>query len=386
MARALYLEPVGGIAGDMFLAAVVDLGVDPAAIVAPLKGLPLGEWSFEVSKASRQGVSGTHVEVKVVSPSATERSFAEIRRMVEGAESLSRGVRRQALGVFEVLARAEAKVHAVPLEEVHFHEVGAVDSVVDVCGAAVALELLGSPEVYAAPPPLGSGLVQTSHGVLPVPAPATLEVLKGVPVRFEGTGELTTPTGAALVKALCRVEAPGDFVVEKVGVGVGTRHFEDRPNVLRATLGQRLSTGEGVVEVEVNLDDLSPQLLAGLVEQLFEQGALDATVAPVTMKKGRSGHLLGLLVPEGMRESVVETLFRETTTLGVRWHRVERAVLERRHEEVSTRFGKIRIKVGHRGGVVLNALPEYEDCRAAARGAGVSTKVVWGEALAAFRK
>jgi hypothetical protein len=222
---------------------------------------------------------------------------------------------------------------------------------------------------------------------MPIPTPATLELLEGVPVRFEGTGELTTPTGAALVKVLTRVGAPPEMVVERVGYGVGTREMADRPNVLRATLGQPTSGREvGTFVLETNLDDCSPQLLGTLLEALLAAGALDAWVVPATMKKGRPGHLLGALVEGHLLQPLVELVLRESTTLGVRTFPVERTMLERHHVTVETRHGPVRIKVGMLGKEALNAAPEYEDVRALAKAAGVPVKQVWAEALAAWSR
>jgi hypothetical protein len=289
--------------------------------------------------------------------------------------------------VFEVIGRAEARIHDVPLEAVHFHEVGAVDSVVDVCGAALALDLLGQPEVVYAPPPLGSGTVETLHGRLPVPAPATLEILRDLPVRFEGQGELTTPTGAALLKALCRPGPPPALRVLRTGYGLGRRELADRANVLRATLGTPVeAAGADVWELAVTLDDATPQLLGYLVETLLAHGALDAWVAPVTLKKSRPGHVLSVLVAAGEREQVVRRLLSESPTLGVRAWPVQRTVLDRSHVEVETAHGPVRVKIGSLDGETLNAAPEYEDVRARAEAAGVPFKQVWAEALAAYAR
>jgi hypothetical protein len=289
--------------------------------------------------------------------------------------------------VFEVIGRAEARIHDVPLEAVHFHEVGAVDSIVDVCGAALALDLLGQPVVVYAPPPLGSGTVETLHGRLPVPAPATLEILRDLPVRFEGQGELTTPTGAALLKALCQPGPPPALRVLRTGYGLGRRDLADRANVLRATLGAPVeAAGTDVWELAVTLDDATPQLLGYLVETLLTHGALDAWVAPVTLKKSRPGHVLSVLVAAGEREQVVRRLLSESPTLGVRAWPVQRTVLDRSHVEVETAHGPVRVKIGSLDGETLNAAPEYEDVRARAEAAGVPFKQVWAEALAAYAR
>jgi uncharacterized protein (TIGR00299 family) protein len=383
--RILYLEPVGGIAGDMFLAAAVDLGVSPDAIAHHLAGLGVPGWRFQLSRGVRHAISGTHLDVVLDAKEAhPHRALSDIRALIEGAATLTPAMRERALAVFTAIGEAEAKVHGVPVEQIHFHEVGAVDSIVDVCGAAVVLELLGSPEVWCAPPPLGSGSIRVAHGNMPIPVPATLELLRDVPVRFEGVGELTTPTGAALVKVLTRVGTPPDFVVEKVGYGVGTKDFRDRPNVLRASLGRAEARAEALHVLEANLDDATPQLLGHLVERLLVKGALDAWVVPVVMKKGRPGHLLSALVPGALRAQLVELLLEESTTLGVRSHPVERAALERTWREVQTPWGAVRVKLGLREGRVLNAQPEYEDCRRVAEAAGVPLKTVLAEALRAL--
>jgi uncharacterized protein (TIGR00299 family) protein len=383
--KILYLEPVGGIAGDMFLAAGVDLGVSPEAIAQALRGLEVPGWKLAVSRAVRHAISGTHLDVvldeREVHP---HRAYADIRQLIEDAETLSPRAKARALEVFRAIGEVEAKVHGVSLDEIHFHEVGAVDSIVDICGAAVVLELLGDPEVYAAPPPLGSGSIRVAHGNMPIPVPATLELLKDVPVRFEGVGELTTPTGAALLKVLTHIGQPPDFIVERVGYGVGTKDFRDRPNVLRASLGRAEDKAEGLWVLEANLDDSTPQLLGYLVERLLAVGALDAWVTPAVMKKGRPGHLLSVMVEGRKREVVMDVVLRESTTLGVRFHRVERQALERDWVEVETPWGRVRVKRGLRGGEVLNVHPEFEDCRRVAEAAGVPVKQVMAAAMAAL--
>ncbi|AGC48571.1 hypothetical protein MYSTI_07299 [Myxococcus stipitatus DSM 14675] len=386
MRRILYLEPVGGIAGDMFLAAGIDLGLAPEAIEAALRGLKVPGWKLAVSRAVRHAISGTHLDVVLDAREAhPHRAYADIRRLIESATTLPDRAKQRALAVFRAIGEAEAKVHGVSIDDIHFHEVGAVDSIVDICGAAVVLELLGDPEVHAAPPPLGSGTIRVAHGAMPIPVPATLELLRDVPVRFEGVGELTTPTGAALLKVLTKIGHPPDFIVEKVGYGVGTKDFRDRPNVLRASLGRmEASRSDGLWVVEANLDDATPQLLGHLVERMLGVGALDAWVAPVVMKKSRPGHLLSVLTEAGLRDAVVDTLLRESTSLGVRYHRVERQALERDWVEVATPWGKVRVKRGLLNGAVLNAHPEFEDCRRIAEEAKVPVKQVMAAALVAL--
>ncbi|WP_257453530.1 nickel pincer cofactor biosynthesis protein LarC [Archangium lipolyticum] len=387
MRKILYLEPVGGIAGDMFLAAGVDLGVTPEAIAQALSGLKVPGWKLSVSRAVRHAISGTHLDVVLDEREAhPHRAYSDIRQLIEAAPTLSPKAKERALAVFRAIGEAEAKVHGVSIDAIHFHEVGAVDSIVDICGAAVVLDLLGDPEVYAAPPPLGSGTIRVAHGNMPIPVPATLELLKDVPVRFEGVGELTTPTGAALLKVLARIgqPLPTDFIVERIGYGVGTKDFRDRPNVLRASMGRAEARTEGLWVLEANLDDSTPQLLGYLLEHLLGKGALDAWVVPATMKKARPGHVLSVLVDGGAKETVVDTLMRESTTLGVRSYPVERRALERDWVEVETPWGQVRVKRGLRNGEVLNAHPEFEDCRKLAEAAGVPLKQVMAAALAAL--
>lgn len=390
MSEILYLEPVGGIAGDMFLAAAIDLGVDVKAIEAPLRTLGVEGWEFKVTKAERHAIVGTHVDVVVTAQQGTDhdhRGWKEIDALIS-ASKLSTRARARALEVFRRIGEVEAAIHGTTLEAIHFHEVGAVDSIVDICGAAVVLDLLGNPTVYSSPPPLGSGTIRIAHGVVPVPVPATLALLKDLPVRFEGVGELVTPTGAALLKSFARIEAPPSMSVQKIGYGCGTKDFKDRANVLRMSLGRAAATAtnDTLVVIECNLDDCSPQLLGALIETVMEKGALDAWIAPVVMKKGRPGHLVGVLCDDAHREELANVLLTETTTLGVREHRVSRTILDRRFEPVQTPWGAVRMKLGVRGEKVLNAAPEFEDCRSLATKNGVSIKDVQTAAIAAWSK
>ena len=393
MASVLLLEPIGGIAGDMFLAAALDLGVDRAAVERQLATLAVPGWRLVVRRAESGGIGGTHVDVAVEAAGgvagdvAHGRHLADVLRLLEGS-GLSPRVRQAARGVFERIGRAEAKVHGVPLDEVHFHEVGAVDSIVDVCAAAVVLELLGWPRVVAPPPELGQGFVATAHGRLPVPPPAVLEILRGVPVRPGGPpGEAVTPTGAAILAELAEVVDPGAMpalVPGRVGYGVGTARWPDRPNVLRMTEGEAVAAG-GLWVLEANVDDCPGQLVARALEVALAEGALDAWAAPLTMKKGRPGVLVGALAPGDRRDAVARVLLDETTTLGVRFHAVSRTELARELVSVATPYGAVRVKVARRGGAVVGTHPEYEDCLARAKERGVPVKEVLAAAQAAFR-
>jgi uncharacterized protein (TIGR00299 family) protein len=392
----LVIEPIGGIAGDMFLAAALDLGVDRAALEGALRTLGVGGWRLEVSRRSASGILGTHVDVVVEGEPPHDRALSEILAIV-AASGLAPRAKAAARALFERIGRAEAKVHGVPIEEVHFHEVGAVDSIVDLCGAAVALDLLGWPRVVSAPPELGRGLVRTAHGPIPVPPPAVLELMAGKPVRPGGPpGEAVTPTGAALLAELAEVGPLPAYTPTRIGYGVGTATWPDRPNVLRVTLGDgplaaagRASESDAGPDalwvLEANLDDCPGQLVARAIEAAHEAGALDAWAAPLTMKKGRPGVLLGALCEEARRGAVTRALLVETTTLGVRRHRVERDALEREVASVETAYGDVRVKVGRLEGREVGAHPEYDDCLARARERGVSVREVMAAALTAYR-
>ncbi len=380
----LVLEPIGGIAGDMFLAAAIDVGVDARALEARLRTLALPGWRLAVSRKTECGIAGTHVDVVVEGAPSHARGLAEILALVEGA-GLSPRARAAARGMFERIGRAEAKVHGVPVEEVHFHEVGAVDAIVDVCGAAVALELLGWPRLLSAPPELGRGISRSAHGPMPIPPPAVLELLAGRPVRPGGPqGEAVTPTGAAILAELAEVGPLPPIVPTRVGYGVGTRSWPDRPNVLRATVAEPAESGE-LWLLETNLDDSTGQLVARAIEAAIEAGALDAWAAHITMKKGRPAILLAALVEEGRRAAVTRVLFAETTTLGVRRRRVERDVLAREVRTVETPHGPVRVKIAFLDGVELGAQPEHDDCLQLAREKGVALREVIAAALAAHR-
>jgi uncharacterized protein (TIGR00299 family) protein len=383
-APLLVLEPVGGIAGDMFLAAALDLGVDRGALERALATLGVPGWRLEVARKTESGISGTHVDVIVEGDEPHARGLAEILAIVDGS-GLPPRARDASRALFERIGRAEAKVHGLAVEDVHFHEVGAVDSIVDVCGAAVALDLLGWPRVLSAPPELGRGMTRTAHGPMPVPPPAVLELLAGKPVRPGGPpGEAVTPTGAAILAELAEIGPLPAFVPRRIGYGVGTVSWPDRPNVLRMTLAEPAERAELWV-LETNLDDCPGQLVARALDAALEAGALDAWAAPVTMKKGRPGVLLSALVEEPRRAAVTRVFFEETTTLGVRRRPVERDVLERELVPVETAYGTVRVKVARAEGRELGAHPEWEDCLARAREKGVPAKEVVAAALTAWR-
>jgi uncharacterized protein (TIGR00299 family) protein len=382
------LEPVGGIAGDIFLAAALDMGLPMDALERALASLNAPGFRLVATRADVNGISGTHLEVVPEEPAPPAGAFSDIVALVRGS-GLAPRAKEAALAVFERIGRAEAKVHGVPLERVELH--GALDSLVDVCGATAALDLLGWPRVVATPPELGQGSIETCHGRMPVPRPTVLEILRGTLVKPGGpTGEAVTPTGAALLAGLCQVGPTPQFTVRDIGYGVGTTRWPDRPNVLRMTLGEEAEAplrlaARSVTLLEVNLDDCPGQLVARAIEAALAAGALDAWASPCTMKKGRPGIVLSGLAPEERRDAVAMAFLTETTTLGVRMRSVDRVELERELVAVDTPYGGVRVKVGRLGGKPMGAHPEYEDCAARAREQGVAVKEVMAAAMAAWR-
>jgi len=397
--KVLALDPVGGIAGDMMLAALLHLGAPRRALDEGLAALAeasgavdLRGTRVEAEPVEVNGVRALHVQVRVPGEvrgrEPHHRPWRVIRELIERARLPDRA-RDLALRAFARLAEAEARVHAVAIDDVEFHEVGAVDSIVDVVGSALLVAALEPGSIVCLPPPSGGGVARGSHGTLPVPTPAVLELFRGRSLRPSGAGERTTPTGAALLSAWTEpADSLPELAIDAIGYGAGTKRWEDAPNLLRAVLGERVrgqpGGGAGWV-LEANLDDLSPQLVAAALEAALAAGAADAWIAPVTMKKGRPGHLLGAVVPDGARAAVEEALFRETSTLGIRAYRVERSVLQREVIEVATQYGPVRVKVGKRADQVVNAAPEFEDCRRLAQERGVAVKEVVAAAVAAWR-
>ncbi len=400
MRKSLYVEPFSGIAGDMFVGALLDAGASIDAVRKAVAGIPAEGIEVSATKVMRGPLSATRFDVHVhgehEGPEESHghhhhhehRGLAEMRDLLKRTKT-SKEIRATALKVFEKLAAAEGKVHGADPEAVKFHEVGALDALADVVGAAAALDALGIREIHCGPVRCGSGMIAIAHGRVPVPAPGTLELLLGFDVRLEqGRGELVTPTGAAILAALATPHPPGEFYPERVGYGAGTRDGGETPNCLRATVGRTPDPAlePPVHELAANLDDQQPQVLARAVEALLEAGALDAWTEAAGMKKGRAGVILRALCDEGALTKVEEAFFGETGTLGVRRHRVERSKCERAWVKVKTPFGAVRVKVGTRGGEVISAAPEYEDCRAAAEKARVPVRKVLDAAREAYGK
>ncbi|HEY6290376.1 MAG TPA: nickel pincer cofactor biosynthesis protein LarC [Terriglobia bacterium] len=389
-----YLDCSSGVSGDMFLGACLDADLDSASLLAEIAKLPVGPYEFNSGRVTRSGLAGTQVEI-TAPEKQPHRHLAPIEQMIESS-ALSAGVKDRSKRIFRRLGEAEARLHALPIEKVHFHEVGAVDAILDIVGACVALELLGIEELVASPLNVGTGRVNAAHGSLPVPAPATAELLRGLPIYSSGVeAELVTPTGAAIVSTLASGFGPLPAMkVERIGYGAGARDLPGHPNLLRLMIGERTSSpdlrassldGDVVAVVETSVDDMSPEVYGYLVERALAAGALDISCAPIEMKKNRPGLDIRLLAKPEQAEALADLIFAETTTLGLRISRAERRVLRREMVSVETPYGAIRLKIGLRNGHVLNASPEYEDCRRVALERGVPLKEVMQAAQAAFR-
>ncbi|HZT33066.1 MAG TPA: nickel pincer cofactor biosynthesis protein LarC [Bryobacteraceae bacterium] len=383
MAFICYLDAFSGISGDMLVGALADAGADQAAIIDAVGALETGATlSFE--KVKRCGIAATKFHVSTVE-THSHRHLSHILKIIESAP-LPDPVKQTASCVFRRLGEVEAAVHQMPLEKVHFHEVGAADSIADIVGACLGFHLLGVESIVCSPVNVGSGTVNTAHGVLPVPAPATAALLQDRPVYSRGPAfELTTPTGAAVATTLARgfgVLPP--MLIRRTGYGAGGRDFPEQANVLRVILGEESGAGEAttVSVIEANIDDLSPQIMAYAVERLLAAGALDVTLQPLEMKKGRPGTLLRVIARPETREQLARQIFAETTTLGLRIYEAERRVQARSWVEVEIPQGKVRIKISAEGAYA----PEYEDCRRLAIETGLPLKQIVAEANYAYLK
>ena len=406
--RILYFDCFSGISGDMTIGALLDLGIDQDLFLAKLNKIHLEEFEIEIKRALKKGISGTDFTVHLTHQEhsheehtheheddhnhhghthehhhdhshehehthehhhtekphdhAHTRNLSDIYKIIDSSD-LSEYVKTASKKIFLIVAEAEAKIHAKTIDDVHFHEVGAVDSIVDIIGAAICVEMLQIDEIQCSEINLGSGFVYCEHGVFPVPAPATLEILKGVPVYSKNAKkELTTPTGAAILKALCsEFGSLPEFIIEKIGYGLGKRDMET-PNVLRVIIGKKKSPST-LTMLETNIDNMNPEIYSYLFPKLLDNKALDVFVTPIIMKKNRPANILSVLCNEEVAEELEEILFAETSTLGIRKYKVEREELQREFKNVTTRYGMITVKYAFRNGKLLKFTPEYEDCR-----------------------
>lgn len=364
--KIAYLDTIAGIAGDMTIAAFVGAGVSFDQLSTELRKLGIEGFELAASHVKRNSIDAVHIDVVISHQPHYHRHLKDIRAIIDGS-TLAGSVKANAQAIFSVIADAEARVHNTSLEKVHFHEVGALDSIVDIVGTAICLELAGIERVYSSPVKLGSGgLIKTQHGIMPAPAPATLEILKDYPtVLTTIPHELTTPTGAAIVKALSHGVLGDELLhVRSVGYGAGTKEFEEIPNFLRVVIADLQSDleQEDVTVVETNIDDMNPQLYPYLIEQLLAAGAHDAYLVPIIMKKGRPGILLSAMVHTSKLDAAIQCIYRETSTIGLRLHHIGRRKLPRRHLEVSTSFGMVKAKAVIRDGREIIS-PEFEECK-----------------------
>jgi len=394
MAKIAYLDCFSGISGNMTLGALLDCGLPEDSFRRELEKIGVGGYRLEIREVVKNGLRGLFVDIRV-EETQPHRHLADIENIIH-ASPMAQRVRERSLMVFQKLAQAEARAHGEPVEKIHFHEVGAVDAVLDIVGTAICLEMLGVEKVYSSAIHIGAGTVQTAHGLLPVPAPATAELLKRFTVYgHDIDAELVTPTGAALIAALA--EPAGDappMRIEHVGYGAGSR---DLPwaNLLRMTVGEELRQpapegvgpgapgGARVMIVDANIDDMNPQFYERVSERLFEAGALDVYLTPIQMKRNRPAVMLSWMVDESKLDDTLGIVFSETTTIGVRMHPVERRKLDREENTVETSFGPVQVKIAKLSGRVMNVAPEYRDCLRIAKEKNIPLKDVYQAALAA---
>jgi uncharacterized protein (TIGR00299 family) protein len=361
-----YFDCFSGVSGDMTLGALVDAGLPIDVLRSEMAKLSIPGYTLTSEQVKRSGLAATKVHVVLDRTEQPARRLDDIRTIIDGS-ALAPEIKRKSLAVFTRLAEVEAKVHGTTTETVHFHEVGAVDALVDIVGSVIGLELLGITEVLASPINVGSGSVHTAHGRLPVPAPATAELMKGVPVYSSSIAfELATPTGAAIITTLASSFGPlPQMRIDRVAHGAGSRELPGTPNVLRLFLGEYLPAADAdtSVLIETNIDDMNPQVYEHLIDRLLQAGAHDAFLTPIIMKKGRPGILLSVLTDPAKSDALLDIVFRETTSIGARIQPVGRRKLAREIREVETVYGRVRVKVSRRGDEVLTVTPEYEDCR-----------------------
>lgn len=385
--KTLYFDCFAGASGDMILGAMVAAGVEPRVLVGQLSLLNLHGYSIEFQPVDRSGLSATHARVQIPKEHS-HRHLSDILKIIYDSQ-LSDAVKDRAAKVFSRLAEAEAQVHNQPVEKIHFHEVGAMDAIIDVVGAAICFEVAGIERFVCSPLQVGSGFVDMEHGRFPVPPPAVAELLKGAPVySTDIKGEMVTPTGAAIIATVCTEYGPiPSMELQRTGYGAGTRQYESFPNALRVLIGEtevKEANEERLWMIETNVDDMSPQIFGHVMERALAMGALDCYFTSIQMKKDRPGVLMSVLCRPDDKARLADMLFAETTTLGVRSYEVQRRALEREIVRVETEYGPIDVKVARLNGHVVNEMPEYDQCREAARKAGVPLRVVESAARLVF--
>ncbi|MGI8410187.1 MAG: nickel pincer cofactor biosynthesis protein LarC [Pyrinomonadaceae bacterium] len=397
--KTLYFDCFAGASGNMILGALISLGVDKDELIRQLNLLKIADFQIDFAIVDRAGISAVHANV-MVPDEKIYRHLSDINQIIQGSD-LTLGIKKRAVLIFSKLAEAEAKVHGIDIEKVHFHEVGAMDAIVDVVGACIGFDLLGIEKFACSKINVGSGFVQIAHGTYPIPPPAVAELLKGVSIySTEIEGELITPTGAAIITSVC--DSCGhlpEILVECIGYGAGTREYKKFPNVLRLFVGEirdseatgqqeeadnRLVIDDNLVLIETNIDDSSPQVLGYVMERVFELGALDCWFTPIQMKKNRPATMLSVLCLPEKRELLTDIIFMETTTLGIRVRNAERISLSREVLQIDTEFGKIDVKVGRCNGKIFNVMPEFEQVKTLALENEVPFRIVRDAVLAIF--
>ncbi|MGI8670733.1 MAG: nickel pincer cofactor biosynthesis protein LarC [Aridibacter sp.] len=389
--KTLYFDCFAGASGNMILGGLVSLGVEPKRLIDEIKKLNISDFDIEFAEVDRAGINSVHAKT-IYAEEKTHRYFSDIKKIIEDSD-LSEAVKKRSNEIFKNLAKAEAKVHGIEIEKVHFHEVGEMDAIIDVVGACVSFEILGIEKFICSKIHVGSGFIQIAHGKYPVPPPAVAELLNGIPIySTEIVGELITPTGAAIISTVCNEFGEiSDFQTNKIGYGAGTREYEDFPNVLRIMLGvqspkskvqslksneQRTMNNEQLTLIETNIDDISAEILGFVMEKAFDIGALDCWFTPIQMKKNRPATMISILCKNADKEKFAELLYTETSTLGIRIRKIERECLEREIFQVETEFGEIDVKVARYENRIVNIKPEFSQLRKIAINKNLSLKEI----------
>lgn len=373
----LYFDCFSGVAGDMVLGAFLDIGMPLTHLKKELRKLGVGGFALEIKPAGEHDIAGTNLHVKVVNEPAFER-YRDIEALIKKSR-LKKNVKETSLAIFKILASAEGRVHRRKVSDVHFHEVGGLDSIIDIVGTAIAVDYFKFEKIYSSPLPITKGRIKCAHGWLPVPAPATTEIIKGLPLEPSPIkDEIVTPTGAAILKALCSNFGSSPLrKIEKVGYGFGDKKYAGHQNALRAMIGE----GHPLYVIEANIDDMNPEFYPFVIEKLLQHGAIDTAVIPVIMKKGRPGSIVQVLCEENKRKALTEIILKETTTFGVRYFPVEREMCEREFKKVRTKWGVVRVKTAKYKGGTVTVSPEFSDCEKIAKKCKVPLKDVYREAI-----
>lgn len=384
--KILYYDCFSGISGDMNLGAMIDLGVEESLLRTELEKLNLQGWELIIEKGQKHGITGTKVTVRQTKHEHVHRHLSDIEKIINDS-CLDANVKNLSLKIFSIIAEAEAKVHGIPVSKVHFHEVGAIDSIIDITGAAICFDAINPDAVIVSEIELGSGFVKCEHGTLPVPAPATAEIVRNLPVRKGELGfEATTPTGAAILAALGTEFGSGHSMkITRTGYGIGHKDHPEIPNLLRVSIGETVAKSQNIKEallIESNIDDMNPEFYEYISEKLYKAGAADVYVSQVIMKKGRPGAVLKVICEPGLEDTMKEIIFTESTTLGIRTFEFRKEILEREYGKIVTDYGEITIKKSYYNGTPVSMKPEYEECKRVADEKGIPVKVIYNHVMA----